>query len=316
MIPGLRHLLAVHDLTREDVQGLFREAAALKAMRRRALATQRLSGKTLGLFFEKPSTRTRVSFEVAMNQLGGRALFLDRQGSQMERGEGIADTARTLSRYLDGLMIRTFAQGDLEAWARHASVPVINGLTDHAHPCQALSDLLTVRERFGTLDGIVLAFVGDGNNVAHSLLLAGARTGLTVRVAAPAGYAPDEAVVARARDDAAKGGGAVVVTRDPKEAVQGAHVVYTDVWASMGQEEERTTRERAFAGFQVDEALMAQARADAVFMHCLPAHRGEEVSAGVMDGPRSVVFDQAENRLHVQKAILLRLLAGPAGETP
>jgi len=308
-----RDLLDIPDLAADEIGALIDLGARLKADP--APWSTALAGRTLGLLFEKASTRTRVSFEVAMNQLGGSALSLDPGTSQMGRGEGIADTARTLSRYLDALMIRTYDHETLVEWAKHATVPVINGLTDHAHPCQALADLLTIRERLGKLAGVVLAYVGDGNNVAHSLLLAGARAGLTVRVASPPGYAPLDAVVNRARADAEAGGGSIVVTADPKEAVHGADVIYTDVWASMGQEDERERRLKDLEGYRVDAALMAQAREDAAFMHCLPAHRGEEVAAEVMDGPRSIVFEQAENRLHMQKAVLLRLL-GAAGGTP
>jgi len=302
-----RDLLDITDLAPGEILALLDLAARMKADRE-AVGTP-LAGRTLGLLFEKPSTRTRISFEVAMNQLGGSALVISPDDSQMGRGEGVADTARTLSRYLDGLMIRTFAHATIEAWARHATVPVINGLTDLAHPCQALADLMTVRERFGTLAGIPLAYVGDGNNVAHSLLLAAARAGMHVRVATPEGYAPRPEVADQARDDAHLSHGSVAIGLDPKEAVKGARVVYTDVWTSMGQEADGAQRRKDFAGFQVDAALMGQAAADAVFMHCLPAHRGEEVAAEVMEGPRSVVFDQAENRLHAQKAVLVRLLA-------
>jgi ornithine carbamoyltransferase len=304
-----RDLLDITDLEPGELLPLLDLADRLKAGRDAAYAP--LAGRTLGLLFEKPSTRTRISFEVAMNQLGGSALVLSPDNSQMGRGESLADTARTLSRYLDGLMVRTFAHATIEEWARHATVPVINGLTDLAHPCQALADLMTVRERFGTLRGVTLAYVGDGNNVAHSLLLACARAGMHVRVATPDGYAPRPEVADRARDEAHLSHGSVAVGLDPKEAVKGARVVYTDVWASMGQEAERDRRLRDFSGFQVDAALMGQAADDAVFMHCLPAHRGEEVAAEVMDGPRSVVFDQAGNRLHAQKAVLVTLL-GPA----
>jgi ornithine carbamoyltransferase len=306
-----RDLIDITDLAPDEIGALIDLAVRVKADP--APWSTALSGRTLGLLFEKPSTRTRVSFEVAMNRLGGRALSLDPQTSQMGRGESIADTARTLSRYLDVLMVRTYEHATVQEWAQYATVPVINGLTDHAHPCQALSDLLTIRERLGRLTGVVLAYVGDGNNVAHSLLLAGARVGMTVRVATPPAYAPSEAVVNRARADAQAGGGQIVLTSEPKEAVQGADVVYTDVWASMGQEEERERRRKDLEGYRVDGALMAQARDDAAFMHCLPAHRGEEVSAEVMDGPRSIVFDQAENRLHMQKAVLLRLLGAAGG---
>jgi len=307
-----RDLIDITDLAADEIGALIDLAVRVKADP--APWTAALAGRTLGLLFEKPSTRTRVSFEVAMNRLGGRALCLDPQTSQMGRGEGIADTARTLSRYLDALMVRTYDHATVQEWAQYATVPVINGLTDHAHPCQALSDLLTIRERLGRLTGVVLAYVGDGNNVANSLLLAGARVGMTVRVATPPAYAPSEAVVNRARADAQAGGGQIVLTNEPKEAVQGADVVYTDVWASMGQEAERERRRKDLESYRVDGALMAQARDDAAFMHCLPAHRGEEVTAEVMDGPRSIVFDQAENRLHMQKAVLLRLL-GAAGGT-
>jgi ornithine carbamoyltransferase len=308
-----RDLLEVTDLAPDEIGALIDLAARVKGDP--GAWASALSGRTLGLLFEKPSTRTRVSFEVAMNQLGGSAMCLDPDTSQMGRGEGIADTARTLSRYLDGLMIRTYEHATIEEWGKHATVPVINGLTDHAHPCQALADLLTVRERLGSLAGVILAYVGDGNNVAHSLLLAGARVGLTVRVATPPAYAPGESVVNRARADAGAAGGSILLTTDPKEAVQGADVVYTDVWASMGQEEERARRLKDLAPYRVDAALMAQAREGAVFMHCLPAHRGEEVTAEVMDGPRSIVFDQAENRLHVQKAVLIRHLGAAGGLT-
>jgi ornithine carbamoyltransferase len=306
-----RDLIDITDLAPDEIGALIDLAVRVKADP--APWSTALSGRTLGLLFEKPSTRTRVSFEVAMNRLGGRALSLDPQTSQMGRGESIADTARTLSRYLDVLMVRTYEHATVQEWAQYATVPVINGLTDHAHPCQALSDLLTIRERLGRLTGVVLAYVGDGNNVAHSLLLAGARVGRTVRVATPPAYAPSEAVVNRARADAQAGGGQIVLTSEPKEAVQGADVVYTDVWASMGYEGERERRIKDLAAYRVDRALMAQAREDAAFMHCLPAHRGEEVTAEVMDGPLSIVFDQAENRLHMQKAVLLRLLGAAGG---
>lgn len=303
-----KDFLAISELTPKELEGLLDLAADMKANPKSPSYRTALSGQTLGLIFEKPSTRTRISFEVAMNQLGGGALNITHEGSQMGRGEGVADTARTLSRFLDGLMIRTFGHDTLAEWARHASIPIINGLTDLAHPCQAVADLLTVRERFGALQGKTIAYVGDGNNVAHSLMAAAARAGMIVRVATPNGYAPDPDVTARAEKAAAESGGEVVVTDDPKAAVQGAHAVYTDVWASMGQEDEQDLRVAEFDGFQVNEELMKRADKTAVFMHCLPAHRGEEVSPGVMDGPASVVFDQAENRLHAQKAILFTLL--------
>ena len=308
MIPGLRHLLAVHDLTREDVQGLFREAAALKAMRRRALATQRLSGKTLGLFFEKPSTRTRVSFEAGMNQLGGQSLFLSVTDIQMRRGESVADTARVLSRYLDGLVIRSYAHSTVEEWARYATIPVINGLTELHHPCQVLSDLFTIREKKRRLKGVKIAYVGDGNNVANSLVEGVALMGMAISVACPSGYEPAASIVEWATGRARRTGASIEILRDPSVAVKGADVLYTDVWTSMGQEKEEAHRLEVFGPYQLNERLLAAAQPDAIVMHCLPAHRGQEITTGALDGPHSVVLDQAENRLHVQKAILVRLL--------
>ena len=308
MIPGLRHLLAVHDLTREDVQALFREAAALKAMRRRALATQRLSGKTLGLFFEKPSTRTRVSFEAGMNQLGGQSLFLSVTDIQMRRGESVADTARVLSRYLDGLVIRSYAHSTVEEWARYATIPVINGLTELHHPCQVLSDLFTIREKKRRLKGVKIAYVGDGNNVANSLIEGVALMGMAISVACPSGYEPAASIVEWATGRARRTGASIEILRDPSVAVKGADVLYTDVWTSMGQEKEEAHRLEVFGPYQLNERLLAAAQPDAIVMHCLPAHRGQEITTGALDGPHSVVLDQAENRLHVQKAILIRLL--------
>ncbi len=308
MIPGLRHLLAVHDLTREDVQALFREAAALKAMRRRALATQRLSGKTLGLFFEKPSTRTRVSFEAGMNQLGGQSLFLSVTDIQMRRGESVADTARVLSRYLDGLVIRSYAHSTVEEWARYATIPVINGLTELHHPCQVLSDLFTIREKKRRLKGVKIAYVGDGNNVANSLIEGVALMGMAISVACPSGYEPEASIVEWATGRARRTGASIEILRDPSVAVKGADVLYTDVWTSMGQEKEEAHRLEIFGPYQLNERLLAAAQPDAIVMHCLPAHRGQEITTGALDGPHSVVLDQAENRLHVQKAILIRLL--------
>jgi ornithine carbamoyltransferase len=301
-------LLAVHDLTREDVQALFREAAALKAMRRRALATQRLSGKTLGLFFEKPSTRTRVSFEAGMNQLGGQSLFLSVTDIQMRRGESVADTARVLSRYLDGLVIRSYAHSTVEEWARYATIPVINGLTELHHPCQVLSDLFTIREKKRRLKGIKIAYVGDGNNVANSLVEGVALMGMAISVACPSGYEPEASIVEWATGRARRTGASIEILRDPLIAVKDADVLYTDVWTSMGQEKEEARRLEVFGPYQLNERLMAAAQPDAIVMHCLPAHRGQEITTGALDGPHSVVLDQAENRLHVQKAILIRLL--------
>lgn len=299
-----RDFISVHDWTYQELNRVLTAAGELKRELGGGVRRPLLQGRTLGMIFAKSSTRTRVSFEVGMFQLGGQAIYLHTGDIQLGRGENIADTARVLSRYVDGIMIRTFSHAEVEELAQYASVPVINGLTDREHPCQAMGDLLTIRERKGRLSGLKLAYVGDGNNVAHSLLHAGAKFGLQVAVAAPPGYAPDPGVVAEARADARDCGGEILLTTDPREAVAGADIVYTDVWTSMGQEAEAEVRRQAFLHFQVNEALMALAAPDAIFMHCLPAHRDEEVSAAIMDGPQSAVFDQAENRLHVQKAIM------------
>jgi ornithine carbamoyltransferase len=264
-----------------------------------------LAGKSLAMIFMKASTRTRVSFEVGTWQLGGHALFLSPRDVQLGRGEPIADTARVLSRYVDGIMIRTFGHAEVEELAKYATVPVINGLTDLLHPCQILADLLTVRQHLGGIDGRRVAWIGDGNNMANSWINAAYRLGFDLTLACPEGYDPDPVILARAQSQAN-----VKVVRDPAEAVQGADVVNTDVWASMGQEAEQAIREKAFKGYIVDDALMSRAQQDAIFLHCLPAHRGEEVSASVIDGPQSVVWDEAENRLHVQKAIMANTMGG------
>ncbi len=302
------HLLAVRDLSRDAVLALFKETAELKAMRRRALSAQRLSGKTLGLFFEKPSTRTRVSFEAGMNQLGGQSIFLSVADIQMRRGETVADTARVLSRYLDGLVIRCHEHRTVEEWARNATIPVINGLTDLHHPCQVLSDLFTIREKKRRWKGIKVAYVGDGNNVANSLIEGAAIMGLAISVACPQGYEPDAAIVEWARERAEQTGVVIEVVQDPYIAVKGADVLYTDVWTSMGRENEEAQRTEALRPYQLNGRLVAAADPDAIVMHCLPAHRGQEITADVLDGPQSVVLDQAENRLHVQKAMLIKLL--------
>lgn len=301
-----KDLISIHDLSASDVAALFTLAAGMKAHPKDFRAM--LSGKILAMIFEKSSTRTRVSFEAGMTQLGGAAQFLSARDIQIGRGEPIADTARVLSRYVDGIMARTFAHDTVVQLARHATIPVINGLTDLLHPCQALTDYFTMSEKFGTLAGLRLAYVGDGNNMAHSLMYGGPKCGVHVAVATPAGYEPDASVTANARTDAAAAGTTLLVTHSKEEAVAGAHVVYTDVWASMGQEAEQQKRVRDFAGWTVTEDLLTLANRGAVFMHCLPAHRGEEVAASVCDGPRSVIFDEAENRLHVQKAILATLM--------
>ena len=302
----MRHFLSIHDLSASQVDAIFALTADVKREPQR-FATA-LGGKSLAMIFEKSSTRTRVSFEVGMTQLGGHALFLSARDIQLGRGEPISDTARVLSRYVDIVMARTFAHQTVLDLARFGSVPVINGLTDELHPCQGMADYFTLREIFGDLRGRKMAYVGDGNNVAHSLMFGAAKVGMDVAVATPPGFEPKAAYVELARQDAAKAGVTVTVTHDAREAVSGASAVYTDVWASMGQEEEAEARRQAFAGWTVDAALMAAARPEAVFLHCLPCHRGEEVASEVVDGPQSRIFDEAENRLHVQKAIMLWLL--------
>jgi ornithine carbamoyltransferase len=297
-----RDFLAIPDFSAEELKSLF---ALAERMRGGSYDKKPLAGKSLAMIFMKASTRTRVSVEVGTWQLGGHALFLSPRDVQLGRGEPIADTARVLSRYVDGIMIRTFAHAEVEELAEFATVPVINGLTDLLHPCQILADLLTVRQHLGTHEGKIVAWVGDGNNMANSWINAAHRLGFELRLACPEGYDPDPAIMARAQSTAR-----VTLTRDPKEAVQGAHVINTDVWASMGQEEEQKIREKAFAGYTVDAALMARADREAIFLHCLPAHRGEEVSADVIDGPQSRVWDEAENRLHIQKAIMAVLMGG------
>ena len=304
-----KDLISIHDLAAADVAALLALARDVKA--RRGDYRAALSGKILAMIFEKSSTRTRVSFEAGMTQLGGTAQFLSSRDIQLGRGEPVSDTARVLSRYVDGIMARTFAHQTVLDLARHATIPVINGLTDLLHPCQALTDYFTMSERFGSLKGLKLAYVGDGNNMAHSLMYGGPKCGVDVAVATPKGYEPDAGVTANAKADAAAAGTKLLVTNDAAEAVADAHVVYTDVWASMGQEAEQARRAKDFAGWTVTNALMARAHEDAVFMHCLPAHRGEEVAAEVCDGPRSVIYDEAENRLHVQKAILVTLMGAP-----
>jgi ornithine carbamoyltransferase len=303
MASGKRDFLRITDLDRSALLELIERAAEWKLLGRQG--PRPLAGMTVGLVFEKASTRTRVSFEVAAAQLGGGSVFLSPRDTQLGRGEPIQDTARVLARYLDALVVRTFEHEKLLTIARHSRVPVVNALTDASHPCQVLADLLTVSERFGAdaiqKPGLRVAWVGDGNNMANSWLEACALLGFELSLACPAGYDPDAALLARC-------GGRARVVRSPAEAVAGVHVVNTDVWASMGQEAEQARREKDFAGFIVDEALVARARPDAIVLHCLPAHRGEEISEAVLEGPRSAVFDQAENRLHAQKALLESLL--------
>jgi ornithine carbamoyltransferase len=279
-------------------------ADRLKVRQREHVDHRHLEGRTLGMIFQKPSTRTRVSFEVGMFQLGGTALYLAAGDLQLGRGETIKDTARVLSRYLDGIMIRTFAQSDVDELAAHADIPVINGLTDQFHPCQALADVMTIRERFGEFDGVRLAYLGDGNNVCHSLMVACGKLGMDFVAATPEGYEPDDEVVGWAREAAEASGGSVELGHDPRAAAQGADVLYTDVWTSMGQDEEREQRVRDLEAYRIDESLVALASERAIVLHCLPAHYGEEITEDVLYGPQSAVWDQAENRLHAQKALM------------
>ena len=295
-----RHFLSFADWSSKELDALL---VLAERMRRGEYKERPLEGKTLAMIFMKASTRTRVSFEVGTLQLGGHALFLSGRDVQLGRGEPIPDTARVLSRYVDGIMVRMFAHRDLDELAAHATVPVINGLTDWLHPCQLLADLLTVRQHLGDLAGKRIAWIGDGNNMANSWIEAAERFRFTLSIASPQGYDPDRRLMSRARKVTD-----IELVRDPKEAIAGAHVVNTDVWASMGQEAEQAQRAKAFAAFKVDATLMKRADRKAIFLHCLPAHRGEEVTASVIDGPQSRVWDQAENRLHVQKAILASLL--------
>ncbi len=303
-----RHCLTLQDFTAEEIRQILDMAINLKKMQKKGLAHPLLAGKTLAMIFQKPSTRTRVSFEVGMWQLGGSALFLSSQELQMGRGEPIRDTAAVLSRYVDGIMIRTFDQGEVEELAAFASVPVINGLTDLLHPCQALADLMTIEEKFGHLQGIKLAYLGDGNNVAHSLMLGCAKMGLDMAVAAPPNYLPSPLIEEKARANARESGSRLLVTSDPLEAVENAGVIYTDVWASMGQEAEKEARRAVFASYQVNSRLLDAAAPGAVVMHCLPAYRGLEITSEVLDGPGSIVLKQAENRLHAQKGLMALLM--------
>ncbi|KHF30493.1 Ornithine carbamoyltransferase [Anoxybacillus sp. BCO1] len=303
-----KDFLTLADYSKEEIEYLLHLALELKEKQQNGERYTPLSGKTLAMIFEKPSTRTRVSFEVGMVQLGGHALHLSSRDLQIGRGETIADTARVLSEYVDAIMIRTFEHEKVEELAHYATIPVINGLTDDDHPCQALADLLTIYEVKGKLQGLKLAYIGDGNNMAHALMLAAAKVGMHCAVASPKGYEPKEAVVKEAKSSANESGATIVVTNDPYEAIADADVVYTDVWASMGQEAEANERMHVFAPFQVNETLVQQAKSDFMFLHCLPAHRGEEVTEGVIDGVRSYIFQQAGNRLHAQKALLVSLL--------
>ncbi len=299
-----RDFISIHDFTKEEIEYILKAGAEIKQMQKQGVAHHYLAGKTLGMIFQKSSTRTRVAFEVGMYQLGGHALFLSPRDIQLGRGETIKDTAQVLARMLDGIMIRTFDHEEVLELARWADIPVINGLTDLLHPTQVIGDLMTIKEYKGQLRGLKLAFVGDGNNVAHSLLFGGAKVGMDVVIASPGGYEPDAGILAAARQDAAQTGAALAVVKDPEEAVAGADVIYTDVWASMGQEEEAEEKEKQFLAYQVNRQLLSRAKKDAIVLHCLPAKRGKEITDEVMDGPQSAVFAEAENRLHAHKAIM------------
>ncbi len=297
----MKHLLKLLDLSPSEIGELLDLADQFKAEQKQGIAHPHLQGKTLGMIFEKASTRTRVSFEVGMHQLGGHALFLSSRDLQIGRGEPVQDTARVLSRYLDGVMIRTFAQSEVEDLARYGSIPIINGLTDFCHPCQVLADLMTVREHKGAISGLNMCYIGDGNNMANSLIVGFLKMGANVRIACPKGYEPDGRILAFAKDY----GERFLLTNEPLKAAEGADVIFTDVWASMGQEGEQAEREQAFAGYQVNAALLQAAHPGCMVQHCLPAHRGEEITAEVFEAHAGEIFDEAENRLHAQKAVLV-----------
>lgn len=305
----MKDLISLHDLTSEEVLDLLKLGLKLKKELKEGIPHPILKGKTLGMIFTKSSTRTRVSFEVGMTQLGGYPLFLSSNDIQLGRGETIHDTAKVLERYLDGIMIRTFAHSDVLELAEEASIPVINALTDLLHPCQVLADLMTAYEHKGKLEGLKFAYVGDGNNMAHSIMYGCAKAGLDCAIATPEQYQCDAEVVENAKADFRASGKSLIITRDPAEAVKDADIVYTDTWVSMGQEAEKAERQKIFTPYTVDGKLFAKAKPDAVFMHCLPAYRGFEVTEEVIDGPQSVIFDEAENRLHAQKAVMAALMA-------
>ena len=308
---ALKHkdLLSIHDLEIGEVALILDVAAKLKRKQKKGEPHQYLKGKTLAMLFSKASTRTRTSFEVGFFQLGGHPIYLSDDASQIGRGEPVKDTARVLSRFVDGIMIRTFSHESVVELAKYATIPVINGLTDLLHPCQALTDLFTIQEKMKVLKGRKMVYVGDGNNMAHSLMYAAAKVGMNMVCACPKGYQPDPHVLAEAQEDASQTGCTITVEEDVMKAVKGADVLYTDTWASMGQEEEHDARKKIFAPYQINAELLAAARPEAIVMHCLPAYRGEEITDEVIEGPQSVVFDQAENRLHVQKAIMALLMS-------
>ncbi|MEK6679626.1 MAG: ornithine carbamoyltransferase [Nitrospirota bacterium] len=304
----MKDLLTINALTAEEIEDILTLSAELKKKQKNRQMDCPLIGRTLGMFFEKPSTRTRVSFEVGIYQLGGQAIVLPVSDLQIGRGETIADTARVLSRYIDAIVIRTFEHKIVEEWAGHASIPVINGLTDMHHPCQALADVFTIKEKKGSLKGLKLTYIGDGNNVAHSLIEICAKTGVDISLACPKGYEPDKKIVKDAIEDAKRQGSSINIIADPIKAANNADILYTDVWASMGQEKEHKKRLKIFKDYQLNKKLLKSAKPDALVMHCLPAHRGEEITEEVLEGTNSVIFDQAENRLHTQKAVMLRLM--------
>ena len=299
----MKHLLKLNDFSREEILSVLNLADQLKYERKNGVATEYLKGKKLGMIFQKSSTRTRVSFEVGMYELGGYALFLSNRDLQIGRGEPVEDTARVLSRYLDGIMIRTFEQKEVEDLAKYGTIPVINGLTDYCHPCQVLADLMTIRERKGAFKGLKLCFIGDGNNMANSLMVGAVKTGMSFSIACPEGYEPDKELMKLCKDNIE-----FTLCRSAEEAAKNADIVYTDVWASMGQEEEKEKRIKAFKGYQVNEKVMKAANKGAMVLHCLPAHRGEEITADVMEAHADEIFDEAENRLHAQKAVMCKLM--------
>ncbi len=303
-----KHLLTLHDWSTEEILDTLSLAAQLKDEQKKGIEHHHLKGKTLGMIFSKSSTRTRVSFEVGMYQLGGSALFLSSNDIQLGRGETIYDTANVLSRFVDGIMIRTFKQSDVEDLAKYGTIPIINGLTDLVHPCQILADFQTVIEKKGKLKGLKMAFIGDGNNVSHSLLYGCAKVGMDIAVATPVGYECDAEVIKNAMADAEKTGAKITITNSPEEAIKDADAVYADTWISMGQESEKEEKVKIFMPYQINKKLFSKAKPDAIFLHCLPAYRGYEVTEDVIDGPNSVIFDEAENRLHAQKAVMVKLM--------
>ena len=304
----MQDLISLHDLTAEEIQKLLKLGIKLKKELKHGIKNKILEGKTLGMIFTKSSTRTRVSFEVGMTQLGGYPLFLSSNDIQLGRGETIHDTAKVLERYLDGIMIRTYAHSDVTELAEEANIPVINAPTDLLHPCQVLADLMTAYEHKGRLEGLKFAYIGDGNNMAHSIMYGCAKADMNCAIATPAAYKCDEGVVENAKADFAASRGSLIITEDPIEAIKDADIVYTDTWVSMGMEEEKAERQKVFTPYQVNKELFAHAKPDAIFMHCLPAYRGFEVTEDVIDGPNSVIFDEAENRLHAQKAVMATLM--------